>query len=61
MTMRVNTIVTHLRPEDAYTLIDFLDQLRAMLVQTYGKEITAMLQDALQPECEKENGPDDEF
>jgi hypothetical protein len=55
MTMRVNTIVTHLRPEDAYTVIDFLDQLRSMLVQTYGDEIKEMLQEALQP---KLNGKD---
>jgi hypothetical protein len=54
--MRVNTIVTHLRPEDAYTIIDFLDQLRSMLVQTYGDEITSMLQESLQS---KQNGEDD--
>ena len=46
MTMRVNTLVTHLRPEDAYTLIEFLDQLRAALMQTYGDEIRALLQEA---------------
>lgn len=50
MTMRVNTIVTHLRPEDAYTLIEFLDQLRDMLMQTYGDEMKTMLQEASQPE-----------
>ena len=41
--MRINTIVTHLRPDDAHTLIVFLDQLRAVLMQTYGREIEAML------------------
>ena len=46
MIMRVNTIVTHLRPEDAYTLVEFLDQLRDILMQTYGDEIRAMLQEA---------------
>jgi len=61
MTMRVNTIVTHLRAEDAYTTIDFLDQLRSMLVQTYGDEITAMLQEALRPELSREDGGDDLF
>ena len=45
MSMRINTIVTHLRPDDAHTLIEFLDQLRAMLQQTYGREIEAMLQE----------------
>ena len=48
MSMRVNTIITHLRPEEAMTLIEFLDQLREVLMQTYGDEVTAMLQDASQ-------------
>ena len=43
MSMRINTIVTHLRPDDAHTLIEFLDQLRTVLMQTYGSEIEAML------------------
>lgn len=38
MTMRVSRITTYLRPEDAYTLIEFLDQLREMLLQTYGDQ-----------------------
>ena len=46
MTMRVNQITTYLRPEDAYTIIAFLDQLREMLMQTYGDEIVALLQEA---------------
>lgn len=45
MNMRINTIVTHLRPDDAHTLIEFLDQLRAALMQTYGRDIEAMLQE----------------
>lgn len=48
MTMRVNQITTYLRPEDAYTLIEFLDQVREMLMQTYGDEIMALLQEASQ-------------
>jgi hypothetical protein len=55
MTMRVNTIVTHLRPEDAYTLIEFLDQLRDMLIQTYGDEVKTMLQEASQPNPRRRN------
>ena len=43
MSMRINTIVTHLRPDDAHTVIEFLDQLRTLLTQTYGREIEAML------------------
>lgn len=46
MTMRAHQLVTHLRPEDAYTLIEFLDQLRALLMDAYGEEVTAMLQQA---------------
>ena len=46
MTMRVSQITTYLRPEDAHTIVEFLDQLREMLMQTYGDEIVAMLQEA---------------
>ena len=53
MTMRVNQITTHLRPEDAYTIVEFLDQLRAMLMQTYGDEIVALLQEASQQPDER--------
>jgi len=49
MMMRVNKIVTHLRPEEAYTLIEFLDQLRDTLMQTYGDEIKIFLQEAHTP------------
>ncbi len=49
MMMRVNQITTHLRLEDAYTIVEFLDQLRAMLMQTYGDKIVALLQEASQP------------
>ena len=53
MTMRVSQITTHLRPEDAYTIVEFLDQLRAMLMQTYGDEIVALLQEASQQPDER--------
>ena len=53
MTMRVSKITTHLRPEDAYTIIEFLDQLREMLMQTYGDEIVALLQEASQQPDER--------
>ena len=43
MSMRVNTIVTHLRPEDAYTLIEFPDQVRDVLMQSYGDGMKTML------------------
>lgn len=46
MSMRVNTIITHLSPEEAITLIEFLDQVREVLMQTYGDNIKTMLQEA---------------
>lgn len=46
MTMRINTVVTHLRAEDAHSIIEFLDQLRYVLMQNYGSDIRAMLQEA---------------
>ena len=46
MSMRVIKIVTRLRAEDAHTLIEFLDEVRDTLMQTYGTEIRAILQHA---------------
>ncbi len=46
MTLRVNTLVMHLRPEEAHVLIEFIDQLRERLLESYGEEIKAMLQEA---------------
>ena len=46
MSLRIIKIVTSLRPEDAYTLVEFLDQLRDVLMQNYGDEIMTMLQEA---------------
>jgi len=47
MSMRIIKIVTHLRPEDAHTLIEFIDAVRDTLMQTYGAEIRTMLQEAI--------------
>ena len=46
MSLRVHTIITHLSPDEAMTLIDFLDQVRDVLLETYGGEIRAVLQEA---------------
>ncbi len=46
MSMRIHQMVTHLRPEDAYSIVEFLDQLRDMLLQAYGEDIRTMLQEA---------------
>ena len=47
MSMRIIKIAAHLRPEGAHTLIEFLDDVRDTLMQTYGAEIRAMLQEAI--------------
>ena len=47
MSMRVHKLTAYLRAEDAYTIIEFLDQLRDMLMLTYGDEIRTMLQEAI--------------
>ena len=56
MIMRVNKIVTHLQPGEAYMLVEFLDQLREVLMQTYGDDITTMLQEASKNDSPVENG-----
>jgi len=60
MTMRVNKIVTHLQPGEAYTLVEFLDQLRDVLMQTYGDDITTMLKEASQDNTMVEYGEKDQ-
>lgn len=60
MIMRVNKIVTHLQPGEAYTLVEFLDQLREVLMQTYGDDITAMLKEAMQNDTPVDCAEEDE-
>jgi hypothetical protein len=60
MIMRVNKIVTHLQPGEAYTLVEFLDQLRDVLMQTYGDDITTMLKEASQDNTMVEYGEKDQ-
>jgi len=57
MIMRVNKIVTHFGPGDAYAIIEFIDQLRDMLLQAYGDDIRVMLQEA---SAQKPSGEVDE-
>ena len=60
MTMRVNKIVTYLQPREAYTLVEFLDQLREVLMQTYGDDITTMLKEASQNDSLDDYGEEDQ-
>ena len=46
MSLSITHLPTHWDTADAYTVIAFLDVLRDQLWETYGEDITAMLQDA---------------
>ena len=48
--MRTHRLATHLWPGEALTLIEFLDQLRDVLTQSYEDDIRAMLQEATREE-----------
>lgn len=43
MSLRILPLALHLTPEQALTLLELLDQLRELLLQAYGDEITTML------------------
>jgi hypothetical protein len=43
--MRIHRLATHMQAEQAYNLVEFLDQLREVLMHAYGDEITRMLVD----------------
>lgn len=47
MSMRTHRLTTYLQAEEACTLIEFLDQVREVLLQAYGDDITVMLQQAV--------------
>ena len=49
MSMRVHKLTTYLQAEEACTLIEFLDQVREVLMQAYGDDITAMLRQPCSP------------
>lgn len=61
MSLRVTTLVTHLSAEDALTLIEFLDQLRDVLMRSYGEDMRAMLQAATIRKPEWADRDDDPF
>ena len=60
MSMRVNTFATHLSPQDACTIVEFIDRLRDVLMQNYGDDIRAFLQDVRPPEPWIGDDDDDE-
>lgn len=42
MNMRILPLALHLQPEQALTLLELLDLLRDLLVETYGDDIAAL-------------------
>ena len=46
MSLSITRLPTHWDAAEAYTVIAFLDLLRDQLWETYGEEITAMMQAA---------------
>ena len=46
MSLSITHLPTHWDTAEAYTVIAFLDVLRDQLWETYGEDITTMLQDA---------------
>jgi len=49
MSMRTHKLRTYLQAQEAHTLIEFLDQLREVLMHAYGDDIAAMLRQASLP------------
>jgi hypothetical protein len=43
MNMRIHRLATYMQAQEAYTVVEFLDQLREVLMHAYGEEITRML------------------
>jgi hypothetical protein len=45
MTMKITRLTTHWDPDEAHTIIEFLDRLRDELWETYGDDILVLLRD----------------
>lgn len=52
--MRTHRLTTYLQAEEACSVIEFLDQVRDMLLEAYGDDITAMLQQASAQQQQRE-------
>jgi hypothetical protein len=46
MSMKVTRLYTHWTPEEAHTIIEFLDRLRDQLCDIYGDQIISLLHEA---------------
>ena len=45
MSMKVTRAYTHWTPEEAHTIIEFLDRLRDQLCDIYGDQIVSLLRE----------------
>lgn len=62
MTMKLTQLTTHWDVDDAYCVIAFLDELRDVLMATYGDDIREMLkQDSLHNRCDHGSFEKDNF
>ncbi len=66
MTLHSTRITTYWSTEEAYTALTFLDELREQLWQTYGEQITEMMQSATEQsnderQCVINFGDDSDF
>ena len=46
MSMKVTRLYTHWTPEEAHTIIEFLDRLRDQLCDIYADQIVSLLREA---------------
>lgn len=62
MTMKLTQLTTHWDAGDAYCVITFLDELRDVLMATYGDDIGEMLKQAsLNNRCDHTSIEKDDF
>jgi len=62
MSMRIHKLTTYLQAEEALTLIEFIDQLREVLLHAYGDDISAMMRQTRAPPQPRQTfGDEDPF
>jgi hypothetical protein len=61
MTLKFTQLTTRWTTDDAYCVIEFLDELRDVLWASYGDQIIEMQQQATPRPPPSDDPPDDEF